>query len=44
MYHLDEAICLLNDLLTEKGYNIKFSNPLSDLKTENCIHLKDKKK
>lgn len=34
---------MLNDLLIETGYNIKFTNPLSDLKPENCIHLKDKK-
>jgi hypothetical protein len=44
IYHLDEAIFMLNDLLIEKGYDIKFTNPLSDLKPENCIHLKDKKK
>jgi len=43
MNHLNEAICMLNDLLIETGYNIKFTNPLSDLKPENCIHLKDKK-
>jgi hypothetical protein len=43
MYHLDEAICMLNDLLVEKSYDIKFSNPLVGLKPEDCIHLKDKK-
>ena len=41
--YLHVAICLLNDLLIEKDYDIKFTNPLSDLKPENCIHLKDKK-
>lgn len=43
MYHLDEAINMLNDLLVEKGYDIKFSNPLVGLKPKDCIHLKDKK-
>lgn len=43
MYHLDEAIKMLNDLLIEKGYDIRFSNPLVRLKPEDCIHLKDKK-
>ena len=43
MYHLDEAINMLNDLLIEKGYDVKFINPLVDLKPKDCIHLKDKK-
>jgi hypothetical protein len=43
MYLLDEAFKMLNDLLIEKGYDIKFSNPLVGLKPEDCIHLKDKK-
>jgi len=43
MYHLDDAICMVNDLLIETGYDIKSTNPLSDLKPENCFHLEDKK-
>lgn len=35
---LEDSYSTLNDLLLDKGFDIRFENPLVDIKPDDCIH------